>query len=583
MDHIWESGAVSTAPLLPATPSSGYPAEGTSPTIPGAYWFYQITEEIRNAIIAAGIVPSANSVNQLAQAISIIGGQGSPGARYAINVLNFGADPTGVNDSTSAIQSAITYAGSNAYGGLVYIPSGIYVVSSSLVISSNYVSISGASRDSVQLVRTSAYGETFVFTKNTATVLDGVGISNLRIIDNGTNNASGTAVRVENVSRFSMSDVTLLGGTSGIVLKGAANVNISNVSMYMQNSSGASSGRYGIQLTHTAIPSAAVVFGSNIQLDNINIFGGDQYTGTYSNLDDCIRIECVDGLWLNNIYAGGAAIADLHIYSTSTTYTCGDIFCSNSMFDICRGNGIRIDGTQYSNKVDINTNVSCGGVGTSSQDGIYINAPVDSIRFSGGVFGWNGNGIHIANTGGTAATNIVIVGMNITENNEYGIQLEANVGTNFIQIKSNNLSDNVLGAINDLTSNTSTTKDLEGNLPYHSPWVSYTPTVAAAGGTVIGTATGYYRKISNVVNFQAKLTAITSDTGTGYLILGLPSNAGAVAGDTYPVIANETTTNVSCTARVTLGSTTCFILKYDGSYPSAVGKTIVVSGTYEVA
>jgi len=51
--------------------------------------------------------------------------------RQTVSVLDFGADPTGATDSTTAIQAAITAA---PQGGAVYVPNGTYKVSDALVI-----------------------------------------------------------------------------------------------------------------------------------------------------------------------------------------------------------------------------------------------------------------------------------------------------------------------------------------------------------------------------------------------------------------------------------------------------------------
>lgn len=48
-----------------------------------------------------------------------------------LNVLNFGADPTGAKDSTTAIQNAINALPSG--GGVVYVPAGTYTISAALV------------------------------------------------------------------------------------------------------------------------------------------------------------------------------------------------------------------------------------------------------------------------------------------------------------------------------------------------------------------------------------------------------------------------------------------------------------------
>ena len=57
--------------------AQGFPTEGNTDlgvlaTRIGAWWFYQVGEEIRNCIIAAGITPDKTKVNQLTQAIRIL-------------------------------------------------------------------------------------------------------------------------------------------------------------------------------------------------------------------------------------------------------------------------------------------------------------------------------------------------------------------------------------------------------------------------------------------------------------------------------------------------------------------------------
>ena len=75
MDHIYESDAVDTAPELTSLKSKGYPTNGNPSlaipaTQPGAGWFYMITEELRNALLAQGIEPDVTKLNQLAEAIT---------------------------------------------------------------------------------------------------------------------------------------------------------------------------------------------------------------------------------------------------------------------------------------------------------------------------------------------------------------------------------------------------------------------------------------------------------------------------------------------------------------------------------
>lgn len=80
MDRIWKSGASGTPPVAPAVPSVGFPTQGNPvagvpATTPGAYWFHMVTEEIRNVILSAGLVPDPSSLGQLAEAILALGTQ----------------------------------------------------------------------------------------------------------------------------------------------------------------------------------------------------------------------------------------------------------------------------------------------------------------------------------------------------------------------------------------------------------------------------------------------------------------------------------------------------------------------------
>ncbi len=80
MDRVFDKGAAASPPAPPATPSSGYPtagdpATGQMPTQPGPYWFHQITEELRNAIVAGGLTPDHTKLTQLRDAINALIGR----------------------------------------------------------------------------------------------------------------------------------------------------------------------------------------------------------------------------------------------------------------------------------------------------------------------------------------------------------------------------------------------------------------------------------------------------------------------------------------------------------------------------
>lgn len=74
--RLYKAGAVQSVPSMASLVSEGYPtggnpAQGIPATKPGDAWVYGIGEEIRNAILKAGLTPSNNDLKQLAKAIVV--------------------------------------------------------------------------------------------------------------------------------------------------------------------------------------------------------------------------------------------------------------------------------------------------------------------------------------------------------------------------------------------------------------------------------------------------------------------------------------------------------------------------------
>ena len=77
MDSVFLAGVSGTPPTPAAVPlighpQSGNPGGGVSATKPGPWWFYMITQEMRNIILAAGIDPDHAQVDQVLQALLIL-------------------------------------------------------------------------------------------------------------------------------------------------------------------------------------------------------------------------------------------------------------------------------------------------------------------------------------------------------------------------------------------------------------------------------------------------------------------------------------------------------------------------------
>lgn len=72
-----ESGAAATPPAAPASPSMGYPTKGNPSTATvaskgGVYWHYQIGEELRAILVAAGITPDHEDLTQVLAALQVL-------------------------------------------------------------------------------------------------------------------------------------------------------------------------------------------------------------------------------------------------------------------------------------------------------------------------------------------------------------------------------------------------------------------------------------------------------------------------------------------------------------------------------
>jgi len=75
MDRYWKSNSATIAPSVPTSNIGGYPTDGSPSngqpaTVPGAWFYHSLSEEVRNAIVALGITPDFTQTNQLATALT---------------------------------------------------------------------------------------------------------------------------------------------------------------------------------------------------------------------------------------------------------------------------------------------------------------------------------------------------------------------------------------------------------------------------------------------------------------------------------------------------------------------------------
>lgn len=109
------------------------------------------------------------------------------------------------------------------------------------------------------------------------------------------------------------------------------------------------------------------------------------------------------------------------------------------------------------------------------------------------------------------------------------------------------------------------------------PTSSTTPTVTAGGGAFT-TVSGAVRsvKIGDRRFYTATVVITTNGTAATYVVVPMPD----AAAETTASSGVDATNPVALTGYVT--GSNLLIYKYDGTYPGADGKTLVMSGSYRV-
>lgn len=172
-----------------------------------------------------------------------------------LNVLDYGADPTGVTDSTSAIQAAIDAV--PAQGGTVYIPAGLYLVNSTITVAESFVNVVGdGGQASLLKFMPSTDGTACLEIKSALTPLPSPGgsavISQGSVCGLGFTSADNTykkvALRCWDISTYIIDDIYIRGTISvpgvgsfwtdptynsyGIVFKGREATSVTNIKIY---------------------------------------------------------------------------------------------------------------------------------------------------------------------------------------------------------------------------------------------------------------------------------------------------------------------------------------------------------------
>lgn len=443
----------------------------------------------------------------------------------ASNVLDFGADPTGVASSLAAFNAAMLI------GGTIYVPSGTYRLDGKVTFSVDGTTLFLAANTTLNVSGVAAlqnpFGAQLLISANKCAII-GSGPSSL--LQNVLGTYANTVSVIPGFTKFLIRDLTMDGGKSLVTAD-------------TQDTFGS-----GIMFIGYA-PNTPTDMEATV--DNCNIKNYTHYgVSIYGNQSNGIKItNCT----IREI--GIAAQADSVGCAIVAAPSGSDLNISNNTIKNCKRHGIFI---------------SSAGV------------PSDNHVISGNNIHQNGeNGIaYLEEANFGSINNVGIVKIAVTGNVSWGngrSGIAFNVDTlgklNQISITGNNCCDNIYGGIEANCTNTSpniiTDVNISGNqvsgngtvqigIGANTQFVqgaerSFTPVISGsttAGVATYSSRTGTYTITNNIVYFQIECTW-TAHTGTGdILISGFPF--AAQNGEPQPV-GWVWSNNLTITGQATFG------------------------------
>lgn len=507
-----------------------------------------------------------------------------------VNVLDFGADRTGANDSTSAFQTAFNKA------RRVYVPSGTYKVGQ-LTIPSN-TAVIGEGKSTV------------------ITPVDGFALNAFWVTSSGASNVEIANMQF-NLPVATFSATVAIFGLQGsfhhihdLYMPEAGQIGvflIDNVDTLVENCNIVSVQQHSFQTTGTSSARNKFVkckSGTTVSGHGISIVAGKDH-----DVLECVS-DGANGFGISYFQTlGGRACnnrsgnsADEGMQITDSSYV---VFANNSLrWDIpgfstdlgislaaqttgftCIGNKIQgnfISGNSASGIALASTNFGTGttpipGPGLPVQDNeingnTIINCSVDTVAGGGLV---NGFGAGILMYGSQCQNNAVY--NNLITNNIgtllYGVA-EYNVSATWGIANNNRISNNtVYGAATATVLKDATTVE-----SLTSGWQNWTPTISPASGsfTSITLNSAYYYETEKNIDFVFKMTINTNGTAAGNISFTLPPPFSANFGGGF---GRESPNNGKALICVCNGATGV-ITFYDNGYPGANGSVIQVTGSF---
>jgi hypothetical protein len=445
------------------------------------------------------------------------------GAAY--NVLDFGADSTGVASSVAAFNEAV------ANGGTVYVPSGSYKLDGKVTLSVNNTTLWLAANVTLNVSGVAAvqspFGAQILVSANNCAII-GSGPSSL--IQNVLGTRANTVTLIPPYVKFLMRDLTLDGGKSlvtsgvedtfesGIMLIGYTPNTPSDIEATIDNVTIRNYAQYGISIYGNQANGIKIV---NCNISDMGITGqalsvGAGIVAAIAGSNFTVANNVIKNCKQNGVFISSAGVASgNHVIANNTILTCG--FSGIGYFE--QANYASISGVGIV-KIAVTGNVCIENVRSGIQFSVDTVGLLKQVAITGNVCSNNtfaGIELNCTNTPPNILSDVVVSGNQATENGTFQI-----FAGQFVPL-------------------------VEGVERSFTPVIQGTTTAGVGTYTI---QSGTYVKNGNIVTFQL-IVEWSAHTGTGNIqIAGFPY--APINGEPQPT-GWVWTNNLTITGQATFG------------------------------
>ncbi len=295
------------------------------------------------------------------------------------SVKDYGATGNGSTDDTTAIQAAITAAGT---GGIVFFPLGTYLISGTLTAQSGQMFMGCGKRVTTIKCATNATFPLFTIPSSTNVV----GIVNMRLNPSQQNSTSYPAIQATSASNLTITDVEI-DGTCGITLSAVTGVFMTRVVMTLQSTASS----VGVLLTS-----------NTIEFHMSHCVIAAPTSGSTASL---VQLQQCAGGWIEHCDFIGDFIATNSVLINPASGNTSSVTFTSCQFDSGNGPSCLVNPSGTSEVFDLHF-IGCEFSGSSTSHGCFIEAgstaTVNGLNFSGCTFcNNNQNGVQVTGTTGT--------------------------------------------------------------------------------------------------------------------------------------------------------------------------------------